>query len=690
MKKQLWVSLVLLIVIATIGVACTQSPGTKPTELLTEGTNGTTLLFLGNKNIAPVVYLDETIPSGVAVDLVHALAKHISQPIEIRAMDWKEAQTLVAQGDADALIQINVTEERKKIYDFSDPFLESHFSIFVRSNEMGISGISSLHGLRVGVESGGLPQKFLEKDPQIILAIIPNFLDGFKQLNEGAIDAVVVDYRVGSYVLAQNDIRNIKVTGEPIESSYSSIAVKKGNTKLLNEINHALQIIKADGTYQKILSDWAPTEVVFETQEQITKRIYLTTTLILLVLLLVAVIWVVTIRKQLIGRKAAEEKLREQYSTLRSIIESANALIFSVDRQYRYTSFNKGHAATMKALYGVEIELGYSLLEYMTVPEDRETSRRNLDRALAGEHIVEEAYSGEELRSRQYFQVSHSPIKAEAGEVIGVAMLAQDMTERKRAEEEIRQLNQDLEQRVAKRTEQLEAANKELESFTYVASHDLQEPLRKVLAFGDRLANKYRDTFDETGLDYLKRMQSASQRMQTLINDLLALSRISTRAQSFAKTNLNALAQEVISDLENQIERTKARVEISDLPTIDADPTQIRQLLQNLISNALKFHQDDRPSLIQVSAQVKDRECQIFVKDNGIGFDIQYIDRIFNPFQRLHNREEYEGSGIGLAICQRIVERHNGRITATSAPSEGATFIVALPIFQSNGDISNV
>ncbi|MDD5286192.1 MAG: LuxR C-terminal-related transcriptional regulator [Desulfuromonadaceae bacterium] len=137
------------------------------------------------------------------------------------------------------------------------------------------------------------------------------------------------------------------------------------------------------------------------------------------------------------GRKRTEEVLKEQYSILRSIIDSANALIFSVDRQYRYTSFNKGHAAVMKALYGAEIELGRSLYDYMTVPEDRETSRRNIDRALAGEQLVEEAYSGEALRLRQYFQVSHSPIMNENGDVIGVAVLAQDMTERKRVELEI-------------------------------------------------------------------------------------------------------------------------------------------------------------------------------------------------------------------------------------------------------------
>ncbi len=327
MKKKLQIYLVLLFILLIVVFTCvsatqpiqappTLSSTTTSIESTTEATNTTSLLFLGNQNIAPVIYLNGNTPSGVAIDIVHALAYHISQPIEIRAMNWSEAQALVAQGDADALIQINPTEERKKVYDFSDPLLESHFSIFTRADKIGISGVSSLRGLKVGVESGGFPQHLLESDPYIKLAIIPNFTEGFNLLNAGSLDAVLVDYRVGSYILAQNNIRNIKVTGEPIASSSSSFAVKKGNTKLLNEINSALQIIKADGTYQKIIDNWKPTETVFETHEQITNRIYYGIILILLILFLIAFIWTVTIKKELTKRKAAEEELQKLYSEL--------------------------------------------------------------------------------------------------------------------------------------------------------------------------------------------------------------------------------------------------------------------------------------------------------------------------------------------------------------------------------------
>ncbi len=242
------------------------------------------------------------------------------------------------------------------------------------------------------------------------------------------------------------------------------------------------------------------------------------------------------------------------------------------------------------------------------------------------------------------------------------------------------------EDRLVTYTAKLEASNRDLQEFAYVAAHDLQEPLRKVLAFGDRLAIKYNDALDETGVDYLRRMQDASRRMQTLINDLLSFSRVSTRAQPFQDVDLAEITRDVLSDLESRIEQKKASVTIEEMARIQVDPTQIRQLLQNLVGNALKFSHVERPLQIKISAKITGGTCQIRVEDNGIGFDTKYLDRIFKPFQRLHDRSEYEGSGMGLAICRRIVERHSGSITAISEIDKGATFIVTLPVRQVEGN----
>ena len=275
---------------------------------------------------------------------------------------------------------------------------------------------------------------------------------------------------------------------------------------------------------------------------------------------------------------------------------------------------------------------------------------------------------------------------------------------------ETQQLNAQLEQRVQERTielenalrdlrifsNKLEVSNRELEEFASVASHDLQEPLRKVQAFGDRLRIKAGPSLSDEGRDYLERMQNAAGRMQRLINDLLTFSRVTSKGQPFAPVQLSVIAHEVVSDLETRIEQTHGQVEIGDLPTIDADPLQMRQLFQNLIGNALKFHRNDVPPIICISSTIIMQSdetpaadlpyCQITVTDNGIGFDEKYLDRIFNVFQRLHARSEYEGTGVGLAVCRRIAERHHGTITAESTPGQGSTFIVTLPVKQPLGE----
>lgn len=264
----------------------------------------------------------------------------------------------------------------------------------------------------------------------------------------------------------------------------------------------------------------------------------------------------------------------------------------------------------------------------------------------------------------------------------------------------LRSSNDQLERRVQERTlelndlnTELERSNRELQDFAFVASHDLQEPLRKIQAFGDRLRTVQRAKLDEQGRDYLDRMNNAAGRMHTLINDLLGYSRVTTKAQPFLPTNLKTIASGVIDDLETRIEETDAKVVLGDLPTIDADELQMRQLFQNLIANALKFRKPDLPPTVEIESEfpteipasseaMRHGAVRIVVRDNGIGFDEKYLDRIFTPFQRLHGRGEYEGTGIGLAVCRKIVERHGGTLTATSAVGKGSTFIATLPIKQ--------
>jgi signal transduction histidine kinase len=248
--------------------------------------------------------------------------------------------------------------------------------------------------------------------------------------------------------------------------------------------------------------------------------------------------------------------------------------------------------------------------------------------------------------------------------------VARDITDRLRAEAELARAMEDLERR-----------NRELQDFAFVASHDLQEPLRKIQAFGDRLGD--RPGLDEQGRDYVQRMRHAASRMQTLIDDLLAYSRVTTRAQPFVEFALDQVLDEVLGDLETAVEAAGARIDRRPLPRLVGDPVQLRQVLQNLLSNALKFRAADRPCVVRVRGDefLRDggRWVRIEVEDEGIGFDPRYREKIFAPFHRLHGRSEYAGTGIGLAIVRKIVERHGGRIEARGIPGTGATFTIELP-----------
>jgi two-component system, LuxR family, sensor kinase FixL len=275
------------------------------------------------------------------------------------------------------------------------------------------------------------------------------------------------------------------------------------------------------------------------------------------------------------------------------------------------------------------------------------------------------------------FELSNSIIEIE-DQTPQILSIFRDVTERRRDEEQLRDF-----------MARLERSNGELQDFAYVASHDLQEPLRKVTVFGDRLNTRFGSALGEEGKDYLERMLKAARRMQSLINDLLTFSRITRKATPFVPVDLKKAALEVLDDLEARIEQVGATVEVGDLPTIEAEPLQMRQLFQNLIGNALKFHRPGIKPLIKVESRKiqvtgahgeRTPMLQVSVSDNGIGFEEKYATRIFQVFQRLHTREVYEGTGMGLAITRKISEYHGGSIQAKSTLGEGSTFIITLPL----------
>jgi PAS domain S-box-containing protein len=377
-------------------------------------------------------------------------------------------------------------------------------------------------------------------------------------------------------------------------------------------------------------------------------------------------------------------ELRTSEETYRTILENIEEGYYAMDRVGAFTFINDSFSVILG--YPKQELLGMNYSPFIA-PAFREEVSQTFDlvyqtgRAVKGIEYQVLRKDGTSL----YVETSASLVRDTNDQPIGIHGIMRDVTTRKQAE-------QFLIERKA-----LERSNRELEQFAYVASHDLQEPLHKIKAFSERLKTKFGTSLGDEGRDYLERILNASDRMQVLIDNLLNLSRVTTKVEPFTSVDLAKVTQEVLSDLEAQVEQTKARVDIGELPTIEADPLQMRQLLQNLISNALKFHRPQETPAVKVFSRASLEQrvipglgsvalVDIVVQDNGLGFDEKYLDRLFQPFQRLHSRGEFAGTGIGLAICHRIVGRHGGHIMARSAPGQGATFIATLPVRHSSNE----
>ncbi len=418
------------------------------------------------------------------------------------------------------------------------------------------------------------------------------------------------------------------------------------------------------------LQGW-PTEELLAQKHFPAPRIYLVGGLLLSGLLTLLIHWRSQVARQegeareaargLIAASAQRE-LRELAAALENAVEG----IAWVDPDGRFAAVNQAYAGALGRTSG---EMLGTFWHETAHPEDRERlweAHRQMQQDGKAECEVRVLPPDGFVSAMQIVLVARNGAD---GPHPGHYCFMRDITARKRAEEALHESNA-----------RLETSNQDLADFAAAASHDMQEPLRKIQAFSDLLKLSYAGVLDEQGRQYLDRMCSAAERMRTLVRDLLTLSRVAKSPPAPEIVDLGRVAREVVCDLELQIQAVGGRVEIGELPAVLADPMQMRQLLQNLIGNSLKFRRKDVPPEVTVSgARQAAGRCQVEVRDNGIGFEEQYAEAVFAPFRRLHGRGEYDGTGLGLSVCRRIAERNGAAIWARSRPGCGSTFVVTLP-----------
>jgi PAS domain S-box-containing protein len=362
---------------------------------------------------------------------------------------------------------------------------------------------------------------------------------------------------------------------------------------------------------------------------------------------------------------------------LASILEHAKDGVLSVDLDGRIVSWNRGAAD----LFGYQVErvAGMSL-DRLEAPGQGERLKQWFEQAKRGTPTVQ-CETDMRREDAQPFagEVTVAPIRSDTGEVMAVSLTVRDISERKRNQEELMRIRAELEQRVAQRTAALRAVNRELEAFTYSASHDLRAPLRGIDGFSQALLEDYGNALDETAGHYIARIRSAARRMGETIDALLMLSRITQAPLKLETIDLSGLAVEIVTELRERDPRRRLELEVEPGLLARADSQLIRIALENLLGNAWKFTRERERARIVVGRSASGPPGTYYVRDNGAGFDMAYADKLFLPFQRLHDPERFPGTGIGLGTVQRVIARHGGRVWAEGAPGEGATFYFSLP-----------
>jgi PAS domain S-box-containing protein len=617
--------------------------------------------------------------SGFDVDIVRAAAQTIHLDSRLEAGEWRSVRKQLEDGQIDLVTGMLYSPERAKKVEFSNPILLVEYSAFVRKGSSVIRSPEDLSSKSVLVEDGSQMHDRLRHLKVNKIVPVSSEPEALRELAAGRADIALVPLLEGQTLILDEGIENVEPSGPPLFEINLCMAATKGNKELISKMNVGLATIQSNGTYDAIYDHWfgrlTPASWL---RERITLLAYWSCCLAVAILS-IAALWVGTLRRQvrlrtqelaleLQGRAKIETDLRDSEAKFRNIIDQATDGIYQLDADLVVTAVNPA----LKEMLGYDQSeiIGQHISEWMA-PEDlaiRPLSKSQVD---AGEQILVNREFVRKNGSRFFVEISAK--KLPCG---GYQGIVRDVSARKSDEEQLRKLNEDLERRVAERTSELEHAFRELESFSYSVSHDLRAPLRAMSGYAAILRQEFEETLPESGQHYLLRISENAKRMGGLIDDLLGYARVGRQTMSMRRFSMDELVRSVWAEYSSECESRSIAIDIHALPHIEGDEVLIRQLLNNLLGNALKFTRNVEHVSIEVGYDW--RQSAFFVQDNGAGFDPQYSNKLFQVFERLH-AEDFEGTGVGLAIVKRVVERHHGQVWATGSLGEGATFWFTLP-----------
>jgi len=611
---------------------------------------------------------------GITPDILERISKSLLIKIEtVPCKTWSDALDGIRKGEIDLLGTITRTEEREEFLRFTRPYLTIPYVIFVTKNNANPQNIKDFYNKRLGVVKNYGAHAWLKKQhPQIQPIIFETPLEGLKAVASGKVDGFLENLPVGAYLIEKFSLINVTILPEYVFETPQHFAVAKDNTILLGIIEKGLNEISLR-EYSRVFRYWSGYDLTPGALKLAAKIKLIVGGFILLTLVLIFLIILLQHRKLL-----AEKQLFDTESRLENLFNNNLVGICFSDGNGLIIKANKMFAS----LFGLTSEnevVGKDFFKLLSGTQPTEELLEKLKKERRIENVV---VSTRDCKNEQKWIISnmiYSPKNGGKGEINAVVL---DITEHHKVQEELKKLNFELEIRVSERTKQLEEAVKDLESFTWSVSHDLREPLRFLNSFSQMLQESIKNKIYDKTEYYLQKIIMATREMNELIDALLRLSRVSGAKLNFILCDITGMVKSVCKRLTEEKAITGIQWEIHDMPKISGDPILLKQVFENLISNAIKFSRGANPPKIEIgSLNVNgSNEIIFYVKDNGCGFNPDDASKLFDVFHRLHPSSEFEGTGIGLAIVKKIVSRHNGRVWAEGVPNGGATFYFSLPI----------